>query len=152
MRTIAAALLAVALLVPAKIAMADEDAPWRAHYTDASFDDAVFELRLAIEGRGFVVDNVSHVADMLNRTAEDVGATRQIYENADVFQFCSAALSRKMMEANPMNIAFCPYGIFVVQETGSDKVLIGYRRMPAGPMQEVEVLLEEITREAAGVQ
>jgi hypothetical protein len=47
-----------------------------------------------------------------------------------------------------MNIAFCPYGIFVSERDG--EVLIGYRNFPEGPMQEVQALLDEIAREAAG--
>ena len=115
---------------------------------DGSFDDATFELEGAIVERGLVVDHVSHVGEMLNRTAEDVGADETIFEQADVFQFCSAVLSREMMAADPLNIAHCPYGIFVTEREG--RVQIGYRAMPEGPMQEVQALLDEIARAAAG--
>ena len=90
----------------------------RTYEVEGSFDDAVFNLEGAIVGRGFVVDHVSHVGEMLNRTAADVGATRQVYDRADVYLFCSATLSREMMEADPNNIAHCPYGIFVYQLAG----------------------------------
>jgi hypothetical protein len=50
------------------------------------------------------------------------------------------------MEADPMNIAHCPYGIFVTDRDGT--VSIGYRTYPQGPMQEVQSLLDEIVREA----
>jgi len=62
--------------------------------------------------------------------------------------FCSAVLSRKVMEADPMNIAHCPYGIFVTDKDG--KVSVGYRNYPDGPMQEVQSLLDDIVREAVG--
>lgn len=113
-----------------------------------SFEDAAFELEGAILERGFVVDHVSHVGEMLNRTAEDVGAEETLYEQADVYQFCSAVVSRKMMEADPLNIAHCPYGIFLIERDG--QVRIGYRAMPDGPMQEVQALLDEIARAAGG--
>jgi len=132
-------------------ALADDDL-WRSYTVEDAYDDVVFELTTAIEGRGYVIDNVSHVGEMLNRTAADVGATVQVYDHAEVFQFCSAVLSRKMMEADAMNIAFCPYAIFVFRKAGEVPVTIGYRRMPEGVMQEVDALLDEIVREAAGVE
>lgn len=153
MRRLAGSLALAAALAAAGTAAGTAAAEeWRSYSVDASFDDVVFELETAIEGRGFVVDNVSHVGEMLNRTAADVGATVQVYDHAEVYQFCSAVVSRRMMEADPMNLAFCPYGIFLYQKTGAESVTIGYRRMPEGVMQEVDALLDEIVREAAGVQ
>jgi uncharacterized protein (DUF302 family) len=114
---------------------------------DGNFEDAAFAVQNAIVGRGLVVDHLSHVGEMLNRTGKDVGSTKVIFDNADVFLFCSAVLSRKVMEADPHNIAFCPYSVFVTDIGG--KVEIGYRSMPEGPMQEVEALLKSIAEEAA---
>jgi len=113
-----------------------------------SFEDATFALESAIVGRGLVVDHVSHVGEMLERTREDVGSDVELFEAADVFVFCSAVTSRKVMEADPMNIAYCPYGIFVADMGG--EVVVGYRNFPEGPMQEVQALLDEIAQEAAG--
>ena len=146
---ICALLLAAA---PLAANAAETEAPWQSYTVDSTYDDVAFELQNAIENRGLVVDHISHVGEMLNRTAKDVGATRQVYDKAEVYQFCSAVLSRKMMEANPMNLAFCPYGIFLYQSHGSGKVVVGYRRMPPGEMQEVDALLNQIAREAAGVK
>jgi uncharacterized protein (DUF302 family) len=116
---------------------------------DGSFADAAFGVETAIVGRGLVVDHVSHVGEMLARTAADVGSDVELFAQADVFQFCSAVLSRKVMEADPMNIVFCPYGIFVADRAG--EVTIGFRAFPDGPMQEVQALLDDIAREAAGL-
>ena len=113
---------------------------------DGSFGDATFAVENAIIGKGLVVDHVSHVGDMLNRTAGDVGSDVEIFEAADVFLFCSAVTSREVMEADPMNIAYCPYGVFVADRDG--EVLIGYRSYPDGPMDAVEALLAEIVDEA----
>ena len=68
------------------------------------------------------------------------------FDDADVFLFCSAQLSRMVMEADPMNIAHCPYGIFVTDKDGA--VEIGYRNLPEGPMQEVQSLLDSIVKDA----
>ena len=113
---------------------------------DGSFDDATFAVESAIVGRGLVIDLRSHVGEMLNRTGADVGSDVKIFEAADIFLFCSATLSREVMEADPMNIAHCPYGIFVAEREGA--VMVGYRNMPAGEMQKVQAFLDEIVQEA----
>lgn len=115
---------------------------------DGSFDDATFAVENAIIGKGLVIDLVSHVGDMMNRTGADVGSDVTIFEAADVFLFCSAQLSREVMEADFMNIAHCPYGIFVAERDG--EVMVGYRNYPEGEMQKVQAMLDEITREAIG--
>jgi uncharacterized protein (DUF302 family) len=115
---------------------------------DGSFADATFGVENAIIGRGLVIDYVSHTGEMLSRTAADVGSDVEIFAEADVFLFCSAVVSRTVMEADPMNIAHCPYGVFVAERAG--EVMIGYRTYPAGPMQEVQALLDEIAVEAVG--
>jgi uncharacterized protein (DUF302 family) len=115
---------------------------------DGTFDDATFAVESAIIGKGLVIDYVSHTGEMLNRTGADVGSDVTIFEAADVFLFCSAQLSREVMEANHMNIAHCPYGIFVADRGG--EVMIGYRNYPEGEMQKVQALLDEITRDAVG--
>ncbi|WP_103258236.1 DUF302 domain-containing protein [Tabrizicola aquatica] len=115
---------------------------------DGSFEDATFAVEAAIVGKGLVIDYRSHVGEMLNRTAADVGSEVKLFDNADVFLFCSAVVSRKVMEADPMNIAHCPYGVFVTDREG--QVSVGYRQMPEGPMQEVQTLLDDIAREATG--
>ena len=58
------------------------------------FADVHEDLKLAIEGRGLVVDHESFVNRMLERTGKDLGATRKLYVDARAFVFCSAALSR----------------------------------------------------------
>jgi uncharacterized protein (DUF302 family) len=98
--------------------------------------------------RGLVIDLVSHVGEMLNRTGGDVGSEEMIFDNADIFLFCSAAISRRVMEADPLNIVHCPYSIFVAEMDG--KVMIGHRAYPDGPMQEVEAMLDSIILDAQG--
>jgi uncharacterized protein (DUF302 family) len=138
-KTLTAALLALALPAHADgvVSYATEDA----------FDDATFAVESAIVDRGLVIDYVSHVGEMLARTKEDVGGTKDLFDAADIFLFCSAQLSRQVMEADAMNIAHCPYGVIVMDQGGA--VSIGYRDLPDG-MEAVESLLDEIAREAAG--
>lgn len=113
---------------------------------DGSFDDATFAVESAIVDHGLVIDYVSHVGEMLNRTAADVGSDTQLFSAADIFVFCSAKVSREVMEADPMNIGYCPYGIFVAEDKSG--VQVGYRSYPDGPMEKVEALLSGIVKEA----
>ncbi|NNE86635.1 MAG: DUF302 domain-containing protein [Silicimonas sp.] len=113
---------------------------------DGSFEDATFAVESAIVDKGLVVDYVSHVGEMLNRTGDDVGSDAKLFTAADIFIFCSAVVSRQVMEADPMNIAHCPYGIFVAERDGA--VIVGYRDYPEGSMQAVEDMLSEIVTEA----
>ncbi len=115
---------------------------------DGSFDDATFAIENAIVGKGLVIDYTSHVGDMLNRTGEDVGSSEVIFDDANIYLFCSAVVSRQVMEADPMNIQHCPYGIFVADKDGT--VTIGHRDYPGESMQPVDDLLAEIVAEAGG--
>lgn len=115
---------------------------------DGAFEDATFAVENAIVNRGLVIDHVSHVGDMLNRTAADVGAEAKVFDAADIFLFCSATVSREVMEIDPMNIVYCPYGVFVAEREG--KVIVGHKDYPGNEMQAVEALLVEIAEEAVG--
>ncbi|MFP4328026.1 MAG: DUF302 domain-containing protein [Paracoccaceae bacterium] len=120
--------------------------------TDQAYEDVAFGLENAILDEGLVIDHTSHVGEMLERTRADVGSDVTLYEAADAYGFCSAAISREVMEADPMNIAYCPYHVFIAQMAGSDEVIVGYRGFPDGPMDEVETLLDRIARAAIGME
>lgn len=115
---------------------------------DGTFEDAAFELEQAITSQGLVIDLVSHVGDMLNRTGGDVGSDVVIYDNADIYIFCSAQVSRQVMEADPANLVHCPYSIYVAEREG--EVTLGYRDFPDGPMQAVEDMLGGIVETVVG--
>ena len=136
-------LLSAMLLGLSTAAVADE--PVTVPY-DGSFDDATFAVESAIVNQGLVIDYVSHVGEMLTRTGADVGSDKALFKEADIFIFCSALVSREVMEINPMNIAHCPYGIFVAED--AEGVMIGYRNYPDGEMQKVQELLATIVAEA----
>ena len=119
--------------------------------TGESFEDVIFGLENAIVDAGLVVDSISHTGEMLERTRGDVGSEVTIFRHADIYSFCSAAISRRVMEADPMNVVFCPYDVFVLKMPGSAQVTIGFREYPAGPMQEVQALLDGIARAAIGI-
>ena len=100
------------------------------------------QVLFAIENRGLVLNYVSHIGTMLERTGRDIGRPRPIYGNAELLEFCSAAVSRGTMEADPRNIVFCPYSIAVY--TLPDKpgtVFVAYRKPgPSGSPQSADAL------------
>jgi uncharacterized protein (DUF302 family) len=140
--------LALALITLAAGASAAEDVVRRT--AKGSFEDVRDAVVMAIEAKGLIVDHVAHVGTMLQRTAKDVGAARQLYGNAEVLEFCSARVSREMMQADPHQIAFCPYAIAVYtlpDEPGT--VYVSYRRPPdAKGMTDVRKLLADIVADA----
>ncbi len=129
------------VLATATVSSAAEDA--FTYPFDGTFEDATFAVENAIVGQGLVIDLVSHVGDMLNRTGADVGSDTVIFKNADIFLFCSAVVSRQVMEKDPMNITHCPYGIFVMET--DDGVVVGHKDYPDGSMQAVENLMQQIS-------
>lgn len=116
------------------------------------FDTVAQDLNDAIVNKGFVIDYHGFIGDMLKRTAADVGSSTALYEDAEFFTFCSAVVSRRVMEADAGNIAYCPYVLFVYREAGEGAaVKVGFRRLPeGGGRDEVNAVLEEIARAAAG--
>jgi uncharacterized protein (DUF302 family) len=113
------------------------------------FDDARDAIVMAIENRGLVINFTSHIADMLARTGADIGATRQVFAQAEIVEFCSAGLSRKMLELDPHNIVLCPFAISIYTLPGDTAGTWVSYRLPSGPAaQLIEPLLRDITAEA----
>ncbi len=143
-------ILAATLGLAAQTATAQEMVTYT---TDQSFGDVAFGLESAILDKGLVIDSVSHVGEMLERTRADVGSDVVLFKEADAYSFCSASLSREVMEADPLNIAFCPYDIFIAEMAdGEGEVIIGYRSFPEGEMQKIQDLLDGIVRAAIGME
>jgi len=124
-------------------------------------EDVLEDAKLAIQGKGLVIDYESFVHRMLERTGKDVGSARKLYAEARAFVFCSAALSRKTMEADPANASLCPYSLMVYATAAEPgRVHVSYRRpwRPDGSaaskaaLKEVEALLDSIAREALGMK
>lgn len=124
--------------------------------TKGEFADVRDRVVMALENRGLVINYTAKVGDMLERTGRDLGRDRRIYKQAEVLEFCSAALSRDTMEADPRNIVFCPYAIAVYtlpQTPGT--VYLSYR-IPVAQgsgqsiraLRAVEKLLTDIVGEA----
>ena len=128
----------------------------RSYAKRAAYDDIKFELTNAIIGRGLTVDYSGQIGKMLERTGPDVGSTKPLYAQAEFFAFCSAKLSRAMMEADLANLGFCPYIVFMYEAVNKPgETVVGYRRpTPAGSdasraaLAEIDALLDGIVRDA----
>lgn len=119
---------------------------------EGAWEDVVWDVENAITGAGLVINSVNHVGEMLARTREDVGSSTTIFTHAQVFGFCSAKVSRAVMEADPMNLAYCPYRIFLMERPESPgKIIVGHPGYPEGAMDAVNVLLDGIIEEALGM-
>lgn len=120
------------------------------------YDDIKTDLANAIVNQGLVIDFTGDVNAMLERTGGDVGSTKAVYLAGEYLLFCSAKLSRAMMEADPRNMAFCPYVMFVYESASKPgEIVIGYRRPLGGASEssktalvEIDALLDKIAREA----
>ncbi len=136
---------------------ADEAPHFKLYTIKAPFAEVKQDVLDAITGQGFVVDFNGNIGQMLDRTAEDVGATRRVYDKAELLQFCSVKASREAFEADPANLIFCPYVIVLYTLHGDPaSVHVGYRRpiVVVGTLEsrrallQIEVLLDGIVREA----
>jgi uncharacterized protein (DUF302 family) len=115
-------------------------------------DDVLFTVESEIIGRGLKIDTVNHVGEMLERTGADIGATKQIFIDAQIMSFCSAVISRKVMEVNPANLSFCPYKIFIYATPDKpDMTTVGHDAFLEGEMQMVQDLLDAIVKDALGL-
>lgn len=149
-------LMALLLCPTAGALEPDHDTPhMRLYSVEGDFQLYREALEIAITGRGITLNNVAHIADMLSRTADAVEG-EPVYRHAQALEFCSAVHSRRMMEADPRNIVYCPY-VIVLYETVEEPGVIhmGYRRPAGGEdeasrerLERVETLLDGIVREA----
>lgn len=120
----------------------------------ATYEDVRLELENAIVNEGLKIDYSGNIAAMLQRTGPDVGSNQPIYQNAEFFTFCSAKLSRAMMEADPANMSQCPYVMFIYQRAATTKdVVVGYRKVNvtgrgSKALEEINKLLDRIARAA----
>ena len=153
------ALLIAFLATTSTVAGAADPNPLVSYTKQGNFEDVRDDLKMAIEGKGLVIDYQSFLNRMLERTGKDVGSAKPIYVDAQAFVFCSANVSRRTMEADPSNATMCPYSIVVYATTKEpDKVTVAYRRpwRPDGSaaskaaLKDVEKLLDSIARQAVG--
>jgi hypothetical protein len=122
--------------------------------TTHSFVDIKENLDLAITGLGYKIDNHAFIGRMLDRTAES--GAKKVYENAQQYRFCPSSYSRRMLGADPHNIAFCPYVINFYNLPDDPKTIYIMFRKPLivgsdeskAALRSVDKLLRDIIEEA----
>lgn len=125
-----------------------------------NYDQIWDDLTTALNNRGLVISSVSHVEEMIKRTGRALNQNKKIFARAKVMEFCSAIISREMMEKNPHYIAFCPYQIIVYSlPDNPNKVYLSYRRLYWGNnlkdrkvLKTVENLLSSLINEVIETQ
>ncbi len=152
---------ACALLVTATPTRAETDVlGYKSKSVEGTFDDVMFDLRNTIVNKGLVIDYVGHLDKMLERTSESAGSTTadgspSPYKNAKYLHFCSAKLTHGVVSANALNIAVCPYVMFLYELRAKPGTIhVGYRRPIGDPSRRsrqalaaVETLLQGIVDE-----
>ena len=156
-KTRAAAILTTALaglLLLALPGIAAAESPYAVYKSEATFDDVMQGLKMAIEEQGLYINNMMHMGEMLERTGKDLGDEQQLYLKAESIESCSAINSRKMIAENPHRIVNCPFimSVYILPQE-PEIVYIVHRRLNLGDdspvMQEVEAMLEGLAEAAA---
>jgi uncharacterized protein (DUF302 family) len=102
-------------------------------------------LEDAISAEGLVVNAVGNISGMLERTGADLGATTVLYRHAESFEFCSAVYSRRMMEADPHSIVFCPYVVAIYELAAEPGVVyLGFKRLPRTGNPAIDAAHDEV--------
>jgi len=146
--------LAALLLAAAQLQAESIERPERVVATTSGpFADVRQNLADAIIGQGLVESGTSHVGAMLERTAADLGAGDPVFGAAEVVEFCSAQLTRALVEADPHAIVHCPYRIAIYTLAGApETVYLAFPRPTVGgatpTLEAVEALLRLIVEEA----
>ena len=146
MTMIKAVIFATALMSTAATAQ-----EFKTYTTDDTFEDVAFAVESAILSKGLVIDSISHTGAMLERTRADVGSDKVLFLAADVYEFCSASVSRQVMEADPDNFHFCPYAIRIDERPDTAGTVTVSHQTYSGTMEPVNALLEGIVAEALGL-
>ncbi len=144
------------IIFPASHSMAAEINGVNIYSTDSDFDEVIFGLESAVIDRGYKIDYKGYISRMMERTAQDFGGDKSVYKNAQFMTFCSVSLTRAMVKADPKNLAFCPYIIFIYElRDKPGQTFIGYRRPITSGSPEsikavsaVDKLLDSIVRKA----
>lgn len=124
--------------------------------TQGQYAEVVDYVENAIINQGLTIDYSGEVNRMLERTGADVGSTKELYTGAKFFLFCSATLSREMMEADAATMGLCPFSVYVYETKAEPGVVhVGYRRPGEGTneaatkvLAKIDKLLETIITEA----
>ena len=93
----------------------------------ARYQDVRDDLLMAIEAEGFVVGAIGDLGGMLARSGTELGH-QPAYLNAEYFNFCPAAIAHELVAADPNNLAYCPFQLFLYEAVARPgTIVVGYR-------------------------
>ncbi len=107
----------------------------------------------AVELEGLVVGSVLPFSRMLERTAEAPDSAGP-YAEAELVQFCSSVLARRMVAEDPAQMALCPMSVALYALAARPHDLMLTYRVPMGDSpgrQAMRDLLGRIARRAVGL-
>lgn len=96
-----------------------------------AYADARAALLDAFVDEGLAPPAVSPFGDMLARTAPDLGHRADFYAEAEIFSFCSAQVSGRMIAEDVRNIALCPMTVALYTLPGRPRTVFLATRPPA---------------------
>ncbi|MCC4115848.1 DUF302 domain-containing protein [Aromatoleum toluclasticum] len=96
-----------------------------------AYADARAALLDAFVDEGLAPPAVSPFGDMLARTAPDLGHRADFYGEAEIFSFCSAQVSGRMIGEDVRNIALCPMTVALYTLPGRPRTVFLALRPPA---------------------
>jgi uncharacterized protein (DUF302 family) len=117
-------------------------APGYAVYTrDSAFSDVMDGLKMAIQERGMYINNVMNMGEMLERTGQDLGLGASPFGQAESIEFCSAVLSREMIQEDPARMVNCPFIISVYILPGdADTTYVAHREIPTDQVESSPIM------------
>lgn len=119
--------------------------------THGEYQDVRDSVAMAIEGKGLVITRSNMIADMLERTGRDLGKTGRIYEYGEQMEFCSATVSRRVMEADPHAMVLCPYSVSVYKLPHDPTIYVAYRKPPHARNPALKKALADVDDLLAGI-
>ena len=120
--------------------------------THGNFAEVRNVLVASIEGKGLKINHSNLIGDMLERTGPAVGRTTRVFGQAEQFEFCSADISRAMMEADPHAIVLCPYSIAIYTLPQDPKTIyLAYRKLGPTKNPKLEKVLERVNQLLTGI-
>jgi hypothetical protein len=112
---------------------------------EGEFHSVANNVRTAILGKGINIAHVLPASNMLKRTASAYGYDKDVYSDAETYEFCSADLSQQLSRANPDNIVMCPFTISVYALPSEPGYVRLAYRIPSG-MPGTEGIVKEIVK------
>jgi uncharacterized protein (DUF302 family) len=125
--------------------------PALVYQSEMDFEDAKLNLIDAIEAQGMVISSTLHAQTMLDRTAESVNGKGNIYNKAEIIQFCKVDLSHKLVSANPHNLVLCPYSLAIYSLKAKPTLVYFSYRAPyldEPSVKPIQKLLDQLILEA----